>query len=347
MVFRVSVERGSGGERYEWEGGLDPLFEDPGIEVSYPEIPGGTVRPGDLRDADAFVSRSKRVTAESLSDADDLRIVTRAGAGYDNLDLDALTEHGVVATHAPQGPTRAVAEATVSLLVACAHNLREHEELFEARGYDAAREADVGYNLEGRTLGIVGFGRIGRAVADLAAAFGVEMLAFDPYADEGAAADRGVALVDRERLFAESDLVTIHVPRTPETRGMLGIEDFRAMKESAWLVNTSRGGIYPDEELAAAIREGEIAGAAIDVFEGEPDVAGNPLLELDGCITTPHVTGRTVDTRRRTGGIMAESIRNVRDGEWPNNVLNPEVYDDPVPERALSPSFRPEAATRR
>jgi len=342
MVFRVSVERGSGGDRYDWEGGLDPLFEDPDIEVSYPEIPGGTVPPADLRGVDAFVSRSKQVTADSLADADDLRIVARAGAGYDNLDLDALTDRGVVATHAPQGPTRAVAEATVSLLVACAHNLREHEEIFRERGYDAAREADVGYNLSGRTLGIVGFGRIGRSVADLMDAFGVETICFDPYADGAAAADRGVSLVDRETLFAESDLVTIHVPRTPETRGMLGAEDFRAMKESAWLVNTSRGDIYPDAELAAAIREGEIAGAAVDVFEDEPDVAGNPLLGLDGCITTPHVTGRTVDTRRRTGGIMAESIRDCKRGAWPNNVLNPGVYDEPVPEAALSPSFQPD-----
>lgn len=342
MVFRASIERGSGGKRYDWEGGLDPLFEDPGIEVSYPEIPGGTVRPEDLRGVDAFVSRSKQVTADSLAGVEDLRIVARAGAGYDNLDLDALTASGVVATHAPQGPTRAVAEATVSFLVACAHNLREHETIFRERGYDAAREAEVGYNLAGRTVGIVGLGRIGRTVADLLGTFDVEIVRFDPYVDESAAADRGVSPVDRETLFAKSDLVTIHVPRTPETRGMLGIEDFRAMKETAWLVNTSRGGIYPDAELAAAIREGEIAGAAVDVFEDEPDVSGNPLLDLDDCIVTPHVTGRTVDTRRRTGGIMAESIRNVRDGDWPNNVLNPEVYDEPVPEEALSPSFQPD-----
>jgi D-3-phosphoglycerate dehydrogenase len=341
MTFRVSVERGSGGTEYDWEGGLDPLFEDPGIAVSYPEIPGETVRSADLAGVDAFVSRSKRIAADSLSAADDLRIVARAGAGYDNLDLDALTAAGVVATHAPQGPTAAVAEATVGYLVECAHNLRAHEDLFRERGYDAAREASVGFNLSGRTVGIVGLGRIGRAVADLVSAFDVDLLAFDPYAD-GAAADLGVSLVDRATLLAESDLVTIHVPRTPETRGLFGAEAFRAMKESAYLVNTSRGGIYPDAALAAAIREGEIAGAAVDVFEDEPDVAGNPLLEVDRCITTPHVAGRTVDTRRRTGGIMAESIRSVRDGDWPNNVLNPAVYDDPVPASALSPSFRPD-----
>ena len=342
MVFHVYVERGTDGEEYDWGGGIGALFEASDVEVIYPEIPGDHVRPEHLTGADAFISRSKRINAETLEGITDLKIIARAGAGYDNLDLDALTEHGVIATHAPQGPTKAVAQATVSLLIACAHNLKEHEYLFRERGFSAARDAAVGFNVFERTLGIIGFGRIGRSVADLMSAFNMDIQCFDPYADEALAEELGVTLVDKETLLRESDLITIHVPRTPETKGMLGIEDFRMMKETASLVNTSRGGIYPDAELATAIREGEIAGAAIDVFEDEPDPSGNPLLEIEDCIMTPHITGRTIDTRRRTGEIMAESIHAVQDGEWPNNVLNPAVYEETVPDEALSPSFQPE-----
>ena len=342
MVFHVYVERGTDGEQYDWEGGIGALFDAPDVEVTYPEIPGDHVGPEHLIGAHAFISRSKQVSAESLEGVTDLQVIARAGAGYDNVDLDALTERGIIATHAPQGPTQAVAQATVSLLIACAHNLKAHEVMFRDRGFEAAREAAVGFNVFGRTLGIIGFGRIGRNVADLMSAFDMEIQCFDPYADPELAAEQGVDLVDKETLLSESDLITIHVPSTPETRGMLGIDDFRKMKETASLVNTSRGGIYPDAELATAIEEGEIAGAAIDVFEDEPDVAGNPLLDIEDCIMTPHITGRTSDTRTRTGQIMAESILAVKDGEWPNNVLNPAAYDEPVPDEALSPSFQPE-----
>lgn len=342
MVFHVYVERGTDGEQYDWEGGIGSLFEAPDVEVTYPVIPGEHVDPEHLTGADAFISRSKQVTTKSIEGLSDLKVIARAGAGYDNLDLAALTERGIVATHAPQGPTKAVAQATVSLLIACAHNLKEHEVIFRDRGFDAARESDVGFNVFGRTLGIIGFGRIGQSVARLMRAFDMEIQCFDPYADEAQAADLGVTLVDKDTLLSESDLITIHVPSTPETRGLLGMEDFRKMKQTASLVNTSRGGIYPDAELAAAIKEGEIAGAAIDVFEDEPNVAGNPLLDIEDCIMTPHITGRTSDTRVRTGEIMAESILAVKDGEWPNNILNPAVYDEPVHDDALSPSFQPE-----
>jgi len=184
-------------------------------------------------------------------------------------------------------------------------------------------------------------------VVELLETFDPEIVAHDPYVPASHAADLGVELVDRDAVLDRSDLLSLHVPLTEETHYMLDREAFRRMKDSAYVVNTTRGGVYPDEDLAAAIREGDIAGAAIDVFEGEPDVEGNPLLELDDCLMTPHSAGINRQSMERIGNIMAESILNVKDGELPINVLNPEVYDQPVPEGNLTPSFRPEQATPR
>jgi D-3-phosphoglycerate dehydrogenase len=347
MAFQVFVEEDVRIDEMDYCMGLEPLLEAPDVEVTFlPPREGDEVAPGELAGADAFVSARALLTADSLSRADDLRIVARGGAGFDNLDVDALTAHGVVATHAPQGPTQSVAEATVMMLTACAHNTRRADRMVREQGFEGRME-NMGFELQASTVGLVGLGLIGSRVVELLAPYDPEIIVHDPYVPAARAEALGVELVDRETVLERADLLSLHVPLTEETHHMLGREAFRRMKESAALVNTTRGGIYPDEELAAALREGEIRGAAVDVFEGEPDVEGNPLLDLEDCLMTPHSAGINREGMERIGNIMAESILNVKAGEFPSNVLNPAVYDEPVPEANLTPSFRPEEATRR
>lgn len=322
--------------------GLESLYDHPDITVEFrTERPTKELRPTDLQGANAAIVGARDiVTAASLEGLDRLELLARLGAGFDNYDLDACTEHGVVAVHAPQGPTESVAQATLGMLIACAHRLVRYNNLIREQGY-ADRFPNMGVELQGKTLGIVGLGRIGRAVREKLRAFDLDVLGYDPYVSESAVPAE-TRLVELDELLRSSDFVTLHVPLTGETRGMLDAESFKLMKDSAYLVNTTRGGLYEDAVLARAIREGWIAGAAIDVFEDEPDIEGNPLLELEDCLMTPHISGISIDSLTRIGNILAESILAVYEGELPQNILNPGVYDDAIPDEQLSPSYRPE-----
>ena len=346
MTYHVTVERDVRHPETGVVPGLDRLFEDPEIELSFlgPDR-GPELEPADLEGADAYVSYSYDLTADSLSGVDSLGLVTRAGAGYENLDLDAMTDRGVVAAHAPQGPTASAAQATVAMILACAHNIPRQEHRLRAQGWEGAR--DQGFELQSATVGFVGMGLIGRKVLSNLAPFredGLEARVYDPYLSPEEAEKLGLERVDLDALLETSDIVTLHVPLTEETRGMLGTAEFERMQESAYLVNTSRGGVYPDEELARALREGELAGAAVDVFEDEPDVEGNPLLALQDIMVTPHVAGVTTDSLRRIHRVMAESIHAHRNGNPPRNVLNPAAYEqqtgEPLPADNETPSFR-------
>lgn len=338
--FTVGVERDIHGEKMSYGGHVDRLAAEPGMEVVHlPHISRDRLLPSDLEGLNGLISRQLEVTAESLEGLENLRIIARSGAGYDNLDLEACTAAGVVATHAPQGPTAAVAESVLSLLVQLSHNLHGFERAFRERGFQEARDVEMGHLLSSRTVGMVGLGRIGVAVVELLEPLETDVRVYDPYVSPERAADLGVELVDRETLFETSDLVTVHVPLTEETHHMLGYEDFERMDEDAWFLNTSRGGIYPDADLARAIAEGELAGAAIDVFEDEPLVEDNPLLDAEGCILLPHITGRAHETYERTGEILTEAMLAVRDGEPPENILNPDAYDRDVPESKLTSSY--------
>lgn len=340
--FRVAVERDIHGAKITYEGRIDRLAAEPGIEVRYlPPVTTDRLHSSDLEGVNGLISRTTPVTAETLEGLEDLQIIARTGAGYDNLDLDACTAAGVVATHAPQGPTVAVAESTLSLLVHLSHNLHGFERAFREHGFQEGREVKMGHTLSSRTLGMVGLGRIGTALIGLLEPLGTDVQVYDPYVPAERATKLGVELVDRETLFETSDLVTVHVPLTDETHHMLGYEDFQRMSDEAWFVNTARGGIYPDADLARAVEEGELAGAAVDVFEDEPVVEDNPLLDVEGCILLPHITGRAHETYERIGDIVTGAMLAVRDGEFPENILNPEVYDGGVPEEKLTSSYQP------
>lgn len=338
--FNVYVSRDDRVEHRDYGMGLESLLESPDVEVTFmPPREYKTIRTEDLRGADAVILLKDAITAETLEGLDDLQVVSRFGAGFDSVDIDACTERGIVVTNAPQGVRHSVAQSTVGMLIVCASNMRRYDNIVRERGFEDRLE-NMGVELFGKRLGTIGMGQIGSRVLELLEPFDMDVQTYDPYLSEERAAELGVTKVDLDTLLETSDFVSLHCPLTEETAGLLGKDEFAKMKPTAYFVNTTRGGIYPDADLAEALEDGLIAGAAIDVFENEPDVEGNPLLDLEDCLVMPHAAGINKDGLARTGRIAADCVTAVRDGEIPRNVLNPDVYEGAVPDEKLSPSYR-------
>ncbi|WP_024757604.1 hydroxyacid dehydrogenase [Streptomyces exfoliatus] len=248
-----------------------------------------------LSEADALIVRSgTRVDAEALDRAPRLKVVGRAGVGLDNVDTATAAERGITVVNAPDSNTVSVAELTVGLILASARHLTAAARSLEAGEW---RRADfVGLELAGRTVGIVGYGRVGRQVARRLAAFDMRILVHDPYADTGGDVQR----VGLDELLATSDVVTLHLPRTPGTTGLIGARELSLMRPTAYLVNTARGGIVDEAALAEALREGRLNGAALDVYATEPPVA-SPLPALPNVLGIPHLGASTPDAQLRAG----------------------------------------------
>ncbi|MGH9465534.1 MAG: 2-hydroxyacid dehydrogenase [Thermoanaerobaculia bacterium] len=277
---------------------------------------------------------TEAVDLELLSRNPGLLGVAQMAVGYDNVDVGAATELGIPVANTPGVLTETTADLTWALLMAVARRIPQ------AHAYQAAGRyrlwgpnlflgADVGVGATGRrkVLGIVGYGRIGRAVAKRATGFDLEILAFDPALSPEAIEDDGLArAVDLAALLAASDFVTLHTPLTPETRHLIGAGELRAMRSSAVLVNTSRGEVIDEQALVVALREGWIAGAGLDVYEGEPAMAAG-LAALDNAVLLPHIGSATRDTRGRMATMAAENALSHLKGERAPNVVNPEVYD--------------------
>ena len=242
------------------------------------------------------------VTA-AVMDAGPLRAVVKYGSGLDNVDLEAARARGVHVTATPGANTRSVAELTIALLLAMARHLVAHDREVRAGGWSRR----MGWELAGRRLGLVGFGAVGREVAGLAAAMGMEVVAHDPYV-----ADTPVPLLSLDELLSTSDAVSIHVPLTDETAGMIGVRELGLMRRGAVLVNTSRGGIVDEGALAEALRSGRLAGAACDCFDREPP-EGSPLLEIDTFLASPHAGATTEEAARRTGMAAVEALLAARE----------------------------------
>jgi D-3-phosphoglycerate dehydrogenase len=320
--------------------GLDPLIEHPDVELVFrPGREYGDVQPGEVPGANAIIAIQEPVTAELVAALPSLEIVAAFGAGLDHIDVDACTEHGVAVVNAPQPVRDAVAQSTLGMLLSCASNLHGFDARIRRDGF-AGRYENMGVTLYGKTVGVVGLGLIGTRLLDLLEPFGVDVLAHDPYLDEDRARALGVERVSLDGLLDRADFVSLHCPLTEDTRGMLGPEEFERMQDTAYLVNAARGGIYADADLAAALRTGELAGAAVDVFEDEPDVDGNPLLALDECLLTPHTSGLLLETTTEQGNMVSEAILRRSRGQIPNNVVNPECYDEPVDDSLRSPTHR-------
>jgi len=263
---------------------------------------------------DALIIRSAtQVTAEVLAAATTLSVVGRAGIGLDNVDVAAATERGVMVCNAPQSNVVSAAEHTVALLLASARNIPQADAALRAGRWERTRWNGV--EVYEKTLGIVGLGRVGRLVAQRMLSFGMRLIAYDPYVSAERARQMSVELVDLDELVAQADFVTVHLPKTPDTVGLIGKDLLARAKPTMRLVNTARGGIVDEEALAQAVSDGVIAGAALDVFAAEPTTE-SPLFGVDNTVVTPHLGASTTEAQDKAGMSIAEQVLLALDGAF-------------------------------
>jgi len=286
---------------------------------------------------DALVVRSAtKVDAAILDRAENLKIVGRAGIGLDNVDVEAATRNGVLVVNAPQSNVLSAAEHTMALLLAQARNVPQAHNALVGGKWE--RERWSGSELHGKTLGIIGLGRVGTLVAQRASAFGMRLVAYDPYVAPPRAAQMGVQLVDTVLdVCRQADFITLHLPKTPETLGIVGEREFAAARPGCRIVNTARGGLIDEAALVKALQEGRVAGAAVDVFEAEP-VTEHPLFGLPNVVVTPHLGASTAEAQDKAGVTIAEQILLAARGEFVPYAVNVDVGAD-IPE-AIRPYLR-------
>lgn len=271
---------------------------------------------------DAMLVGEDHVTPKVLAAADNLKVISKNGVGTNQIDIEEATRCGVVVTNTPGANADAVADLTIGLILAAArripfaHNLTRQGEW----------EKVIGTEIWEKTIGIVGVGRIGKGVAKRATGFRMKILGYDVYQDQEFARKVGLEYVTLDELIRQSDIVCLHVPLTPETEGMITREHLNMMKKNAYLVNVARGGVVSSSDLYDALTKGELAGAALDVFEEEPPV-GNPLLTLDNVVTTSHIGAFTHESMERMGTTAARNIIAVLKGKRPGFVVNPQVFN--------------------
>jgi D-3-phosphoglycerate dehydrogenase len=279
--------------------------------------------------------------ARLLARCPNLLAVSSTGAGYDMIDVEACTEAGVIVVNQSGTNWEPVAEHTLGLMLSLTKKIALSERAMK-RTPDLDRRAYAGNNLRHKTVGIIGIGHIGRRVAELCGVlFNNTVLAYDPYLDAEQIAARGATKVAFEELLRRSDFVTVHCPRSAETLGMFGASQFAAMKPTAYFINTARGGIHDEVALAAALHEGQIAGAGLDVFLEEPPDPAHPLLNMDNVIASPHIAGMTVETMTEMCEATALQWLTIFDGGIPPRLVNPEAWPHYATRFADLIGFRP------
>jgi D-3-phosphoglycerate dehydrogenase len=273
-----------------------------------------------IGDVDAVLVRSATtVDADVLAAATRLRVVARAGVGLDNVDVKAATQAGVMVVNAPTSNIVSAAEMAIALLLSVARHVPQANTAL--RDGQWKRSKYVGVELYEKTVGIVGLGRIGVLVAHRLGGFGMKVIAYDPYVSTARAGQLGVRLVGLDELLVESDFISVHLPKTAETAGMIGEEQLRQVKPTVRIINAARGGIVDESALYAALKEGRVAGAAFDVFAKEP-CTDSPLFELDTVVVTPHLGASTDEAQERAGIAVAASVRLALTGELVPDAVN-------------------------
>ena len=316
----------------EWEIEIHTILED-GIEKgSAAELAAAA------NGHDALVLRPGSAPRELFENAPSLRVLAVYGSGYNRVDLEAATDHGVVVTHSPGGPGPAVVEYTMSVMTLLLRGILDVH--VRTTGGEWAAAKSMGRELGRSTVGIVGLGTIGLDVARRVDDFGAELLGYDPYVtgersdsaiyprtDRETIEAVGIEMVDLDTVLERSDVLTLHAPLTEETRGMIGADELAAM-EDGYLINAARGGVVDETALAEAVDAGTLAGVALDVMAEEPPAPDDPLLTAPDVLVTPHVAGVTDGYLERGAVLAAENVRTVIDGEMPDTVVNPELFDN-------------------
>jgi D-3-phosphoglycerate dehydrogenase / 2-oxoglutarate reductase len=285
--------------------------------------------------AAALIIRSAtKVTAEVLEAGPDLVVVGRAGIGLDNVDVAAATRRGVMVVNAPQSNILSAAEHTLALLLAQARNVPQAHAALIAGRWERSRWEGV--ELHGKVLGIIGLGRVGALVAQRAAAFGMRLVAYDPYVSADRARQMGAELASLEDVVAQADFITVHLPKSPETTGLINAGILKQAKPGVRIVNTARGGIIDEQDLAEAVANGVVAGAALDVFVSEPTTT-SPLFELDQVVVTPHLGASTREAQDKAGVTIAEQVQLALRGDFVPFAVNIAATEVPESVRAWLP----------
>jgi len=273
-----------------------------------------------LADADAVIVRSAtQIDAEAVAAGPRLRVVARAGVGLDNIDVEAATSAGVLVVNAPTSNITSAAEHAIALMLACIRHIPAANASLKSGEWKRSRF--TGMELAGKTVGLLGLGRIGQLVAARLAGFEVTLLAYDPYVPAARAGQLGARLVSLEELLAGSDVLSIHLPKTPETLGLLGERELSLVKPGVRIVNAARGGLIDEPALAVAIKEGRVAGAAIDVFATEP-CTDSPVFGYESVVVTPHLGASTTEAQEKAGTAVARSVRLALRGEFVPDAVN-------------------------
>ncbi len=303
-----------------------PRRNDPGYWERFYSL---EVTPEQIAGVDGLVVLRPRVSRRTFArGAERLAVIGRSGAGYDKIDVQACTDHDVALFNAPLALNHSTASTALLFMLALAKRLPEQERITRAGRWDL-QPVTMGSEIQGRTLGIVGLGHSGRELVRLVAPFGMRVLAHSPHADPAEAARLGVRLVSLEALLREADFLSLHCRLVERTRGLIGAAELAMMKPTACLINVARGELVDQAALVKALRERGLAGAGLDVFDQEPLPVGDPLLQLDNVIVTPHWSASTTDVWRATGRAMAEGMLRAACGKVPEHVVNVSVLERP------------------
>ncbi len=335
--FRVGVTRDfflPSGELGFGGAGVRLLQETPGIDVDFLPEHGRELRPEDIAGFDALGVLGPKVTAATLAGNDRLALVARFGVGYDNVEVPALTERGVMLTITPDAVRRPMAVVNLTFILALAGRLLEQDRLTR-EGRWADKQSARGTGLIGKTLGTIGLGRIAQETHAITAPLGFRHIAHDPYADPSTAAAAGVELRDLETLLKESDFLVVAAALTPETHHLINAERLAMMKPTAFLISTARGPLVDQKALYEALRERRLAGAGMDVFEEEPVDPNEPILKLDNVVVTPHALCWTDECERIMGESILQSIQEVAAGRVPAHVVNRDAVETPLVQEKL------------
>ncbi|HOJ78723.1 MAG TPA: phosphoglycerate dehydrogenase [Bacillota bacterium] len=296
------------------------LFKEAGFEVEVKTDHTKEELIAKIKDYDALIVRSQtKVTADVIAAAEKLKVIGRAGVGVDNVDVEAATKKGIIVLNAPDGNTISTAELTVAMILALARNIPQAHGSLKGGAWD--RKSFTGVEVNGKTLGIVGMGRIGTEVAKRMQVMGMNINAYDPFLTQEKAESLGINLVDIDKIITDSDFITVHTPLTAETKGLFGAKEFARMKKGVRVVNCARGGIYDEAALAEAIKSGQVAGAAFDVYPVEPPT-DRTLIDLPQVVVTPHLGASTIEAQENVAIDVAVEVIKVLKGESFKNAVN-------------------------
>jgi D-3-phosphoglycerate dehydrogenase len=321
--------------------GYEEMFKDAGVDVQLDVNPCSPESTEDdiiaaIGDADAVVAQTTSISLSRkvIGGLAKCRLISSLGVGYDYLDVDAATEFGILAANVPDASVREVSDHTMALILACTRCVVRLNEIVRQGDWMSLATPRIAgeiwpklSSLEGQTLGLIAFGRLAKAVVPKAKGFGLRVIAYDPYLPPDEFHALEVEQVNLDRLLSESDIVSMHLPQTPETIKLVGMEQFKKMKPNACLVNTGRGITVDHEALYVALTQGLISSAALDVTEPEPIPPDSPLLDLDNLIVTAHSAGISPQALEEIQRRPAKEIIRVIKGEWPVGLLNPEVKE--------------------